>query len=81
MSDHRRGVTLALFADEALVLFDCLARTSDASEPVPFADQAEQGVLRGLECKFERVLLEPFSPGYATLLGAARRAIRDDAYE
>ncbi len=79
MNGPRRGVTLELSADEALVLFDWLARTSDAREPVPFADQAERRVLGDLLCMLERVLVEPFSADYASLLAAAWSAVRDDS--
>lgn len=78
MSVHRRGVTLELSADEALVLFDWLAPTSDAGHRVPFADPAERRVLCDMECMLERVLVEPFAADYASLLGAARFGVRGD---
>ena len=78
MSDHRRGVTIKLTADEALVMFDWLARTSAAAEPAPFVDQAEQRVLWNVECELERVLAQPFSDDYAALLASSRDAVRDD---
>jgi hypothetical protein len=78
MSGQREGVTLELTADEALVLFDWLARASDAGHPVPFVDHAEQRVLWDIECMLERVLVEPFSADYALLLEAARSRIRGD---
>ena len=77
MSGHRARVKLDLSSDEALVLFDWLARTSDAGEPVPFADQAEQRVLWKMEGLLESVLVEPFSAEYGSLLASARSAVRD----
>ena len=79
MSVDSRGVTLELSAAEALVLFDWLARTSEAGAPVPFADQAEQQVLWDLQCVLERLLVEPFSADYASWLGAARSWVRGDS--
>ena len=73
-----QSVTVTLTGDEALVLFDWLARTSEAGEPVPFVDQAEQRVLWDLECTLESVLVQPFADHYAALLDAARDAVRDD---
>jgi hypothetical protein len=77
VSGHRARVTLDLSSDEALVLFDWLGRTSDAGEPVPFADQAEQRVLWDMECMLESVLVEPFLGEYGYLLESARSAVRD----
>jgi hypothetical protein len=78
MSGKPKGVTLELCADEALVLFDWLARTSDAREPVPFVDQAEQRVFWDMECMLESALVEPFSADYGFLLEAARSRVRDN---
>ena len=71
------GVTLELSADEALVLFEWLARTSDAGHPMPFADEAERRVLGNVLCLLERVLVEPFSAEYDSLLQAARSRLND----
>ncbi len=79
MSGVRSGAKLELSADEALVLFDWLARTSDAGEPVLYDDQAERRVLGDLLCMLERVLVEPLSPNYASLVKAARAAVRGSA--
>jgi hypothetical protein len=77
MNDQR--VTLELSADQALLLFDWLARTSDAGQPVPFVDQSEQRVFWDMECMLERVMVEPFSADYAFLLEAARSRVRDNS--
>jgi hypothetical protein len=76
MSSDRPTVRLDLSPDEALVLFDWLARTSDRDTPAPFDDPSEQLVLWSLECMLERVLVEPFSTSYDSLLEAARRSVR-----
>jgi hypothetical protein len=47
----------------------------------PFDDQAEQRVLWDVECMLERVLWEPFSADYGSLLDAARSAVRDEVVE
>ncbi|MCT7372633.1 hypothetical protein A7R75_26885 [Mycolicibacterium llatzerense] len=73
---NRQPVTLELTADEALVLFEWLARTSQAHAPLPFDDPAEQQVLWNLEAALERILVEPFRSDYRTLLHLARRAVR-----
>jgi len=75
-SESRGEVSLTMSSDEALVLFDWLARTSDATHPVPFADPAEQLVLWNLEALLERVLVAPLKPDYDALLDDARRRMR-----
>ncbi len=71
-------MNLQLSDDEALVLFDWLARHS-AGEHLPFEDQAEQRVLWDLEAQLERVLAAPLRADYAHLLAAARANVRDPA--
>jgi len=75
-SESRGEVSLTMSANEALVLFDWLARTSDATHPVPFADPAEQLVLWNVEALLERVLVAPLTPDYDVLLDDARRRVR-----
>jgi hypothetical protein len=81
MSGEHTRVTLELSADEALVLFDWLSRTSAANQPAPFADPAEQRVLWDLGCMLERVVSETFDPDYSSLVDAARAALRDHRSE
>ena len=76
-SESRGEVSLTMSSDEALVLFDWLARTSAATHPVPFADPAEQLVLWNVEALLERVLVAPLKPDYDVLLDDARRRVRD----
>ncbi len=75
-SGDRPNVRLDLTPDEALVLFDWLARTSGHSSPAPFIDPSEQQVLWNPECMLERELVEPFSATYTSALESARSSIR-----
>ncbi|WP_135453641.1 hypothetical protein [Mycobacterium sp. DL99] len=79
MSFEGTGVTIDLSSDEALVLFDWLARTSRADRPAPFVDQAEQRVLWDMECLLERTLSAVFAGDYGSLLSAARAVVRDES--
>jgi hypothetical protein len=74
-----KSVTVTLSGDEALVLFDWLARTSDAGAPAPFVDQAEERVLWNVEATLERSLVAILRPDYESLLNEARTAVRDDS--
>jgi hypothetical protein len=68
-------VRLELSRDEALVLFEWLARFNKA-DGRDFEDQAEQRVLWDMEAKLESVLVEPFDPKYSELLAQARARVR-----
>ena len=70
------SVNVTLSRDEALVLFDWLARFN-AEEGHPFADQAEQRALWNLAAVLESTLVEPLKPDYDALLSAARARLRD----
>jgi hypothetical protein len=69
-------ITIELSRDEAIVLFEWLARFN-AQGGHAFEDQAEQRALWNLECLFESTLSEPLSESYATILAAARAKLRD----
>lgn len=69
-------ISIGLTRDQALVLFDWLARSSDAGEPAAFADQAEQRALWDVEAMLESVLVEPFRDDYREVLEGARRRLR-----
>ncbi|TBN57250.1 hypothetical protein EYE40_07475 [Glaciihabitans arcticus] len=71
------NVEIVLSADEALVLLDWLARTTEQAHPAPFNDQAEQRVLWDLEASLESILTAPLDSNYAALIEAARGRIRD----
>ena len=70
-------ISLSLFRDQALVLFDWPARTSEGGEPSGFVDQAEQRVLSDIEAALETKLTEPLVTEDRARLQAARDRIRD----
>lgn len=70
-------ISIGLSRDQALVLFEWLARTGAGEQPAAFEDQAEQRVLWDLEAALEAVLSEPFKSDYRELLEAARGRVRD----
>jgi hypothetical protein len=75
MGDEKR-VVLELTPDQALVLFEWLAKFNQ-QENVQFEDQAEQRVLFDLESMLERTLTAPLDPNYKRLLATARDRVRD----
>lgn len=72
-------IAIRLTRDQALVLFEWLARTGAADQPVEFEDQAEQRVLWDLESALESVLTEPLREDYRALVKTARARLRDSA--
>lgn len=66
---------LELSDDEALVLFECLARLAEGAA-LPLEDEAERYVLWRLEAQLDKGLVEPFRADYAALVDAARRRVR-----
>ena len=69
-------VRLELTRDEALVLFELLARFDD-NERLSIEDQAEKHALWNLHGLLEKQLVELFDPHYSALLDAARNRLRD----
>lgn len=67
----KSGVTLTLTADQALVLFDWLAR-EDGKAALPTEHQAEQNVLWEIEAQLEKSLVAPLQP---VLLAAPRERL------
>lgn len=72
-------VTVVLTRDQAMVLFDWLARTGSSGRPAVFEDQAEQRALWLLETSLESSLSEPLASDYRDRVEAARRRLRDEA--
>lgn len=70
-------LTITLSKDEAIVLFEFLARFNDKADDAVFEDQAEQRVLWDIESTLETKLSEPFYPNYASIVQQARTNIRD----
>jgi hypothetical protein len=65
------SISLALSTDEALVLFETLARFRDINS-LSATDQAEEQALFNLLCLLEQQLVAPFSRDYAGLLAQAK---------
>ncbi len=76
MAAEDESLVLELSRDEAIVLFEFIARFSD-DETLEIVDQAEERVLWNLCCYLEKHLREPFSPDYARIIEAARARLRD----
>lgn len=76
--ENRHQVTIELTADEALVLFELLARWGDTDDlAVPLQHQAEQRVLWDILAVLESTLVEPLMPNYAGLVAKARKRVQD----
>lgn len=71
-------LNLTISKDEALVLFDFLARFNEVEHTDVFEDQAEQKTLWVLEGQLEKQLVEPFKPDYKDIIMEARNKIRDE---
>lgn len=78
MKDRSSGdeVVIALDQDEAVVLFEWLARFNEQPR-ADFEDPAEEYVLWNLECVLESILVAPFLPEYAEVLAQARKRVRE----
>jgi hypothetical protein len=72
-----KRVKIELTSDEALVLYDWLARFNQQAH-TDFADQAEERVLFDLEGMLERALVAPLQSDYADILAQARSKVRDE---
>ncbi len=70
-------VNLELSKDEALVLFEFLARFNEDNHPLLFEDQAEQQVLWNMEAILATKLAEPFYENYLQRLQQARDQVKD----
>lgn len=67
---------LTLAQDEALVLFELLARY-ESDETFELVHPSEERVLWKLSAQLEKGLVEPLKPNYEELLEAARKAVVD----
>jgi hypothetical protein len=73
-----KSLNLTISKDEALVLFDFLARFNEAERSDVFENQAEQKILWVLEGQLEKQLVEPFIPDYKDIVKEARNKVRDE---
>jgi hypothetical protein len=76
MRDKTEAVVLKLSDDQALVLFDWLARFNQKGDQ-SFEDQAEQRVLYDVESMLEKALTASLDPRYVSLVADARARVRD----
>ena len=67
-------MTLELNADQALVLFDWLARL-DERDSLPCEHEAERQVLWVVQGQLEKALTEPFQSNYKELTEQARSRV------
>ena len=72
-----QSLIISLNKNEALVLFEFLARFNQKADESLFEDQAEQKVLVNLEASLEKHLSEPFQSNYTVLVNKARQEVRD----
>lgn len=77
MTDQQ-NINLIVTKDEALVLFEFLARFNQTDHPDIFEDQSEQKIFWILEGLLEKQLVEPFRPDYIDIIKEARNKIRDE---
>ncbi|RBW62489.1 hypothetical protein DS884_02495 [Tenacibaculum sp. E3R01] len=75
MADKK--VNIELTNDEAIVLFEFLARFNESDDLSRFEDQSEQRVLWNIECILEKELSEPFISNYQDIIKIARENVRD----
>ena len=75
---EQEEVIIKLTKDEALVLFEFLAKTNEVDHPELFVDQAELKMLWLLEGQLERQLAEPFLKNYSCIVAEARNRLRDE---
>ena len=77
--DHN-SISVHLSRDEALVLFEFLAREAEAgAEVLRFEHPAELHALWRVEAQLEKALTEIFSPSYGEILERARQALKEPA--
>jgi len=74
--DTTEKIEIVLSRDEALVLFELLARF-DELENKPTMDEAEQTVLWNLEAKLEPLLVEIVKPEYKELVAKAKERVKN----
>lgn len=77
MTDQQK-INLTVTKNEALVLFEFLARFNQTVHPDIFEDQAEQKTLWILEGQLEKQLVDLIRPDYKDIINEARNKIRDE---
>jgi hypothetical protein len=74
---HDENVQIEIKKDEALVLFEFLARFSETGT-LEIVDQAEERALWHLSCVLEKILIKPFCRDYLDIIQSARDRLRDE---
>ncbi len=70
-------IAVELTAEEALLLFEWLARFEEnPAAPPPLAGTPEEQVLWSIQGQLEKQLVEPFDANYEAFLKEARERIR-----
>jgi hypothetical protein len=67
-------IEIKLSNEDALILFDWLARFNDGCDATP--DDVERQLLCNLEATFEKLLVEPFAENYSEILALAKERSR-----
>ena len=75
-----KEVLITLNKDQALVLFEFVARFNERNYKELFEDQAEQKMMWLIQGQLEKVLVEPFMPNYKDIVKEARNKIRDNEF-
>ena len=75
-SEDEGRVAIHLTKNEALVLFEFLARFSETKK-LKLEDHAEERVLWDICCDLETKLTEPLDVNYTAILAQARQFVRD----
>lgn len=76
MNKETDGTLITLTGDEALVLFEFLARFRFDKE-LKIIDQAEERALWNLHCLLEEKLVDPLKTEYRDLVAQAQNRLRD----
>jgi len=70
-----KDVQISLSKQEALVLFDWLARMSESGSLNDLVDCVEEHVLWDIEASLESILSEPLDSNYREILETARKEL------
>ena len=76
MKDMTEKIKIELLNDEALVLFECLARL-DETDSFPVQYHAEELAFWQLHGQLEMTLVEPFDPKYREIIAAAKARLME----
>ncbi len=72
------NINIELTKEEAIVLFEFLARIIEKEDSIVFDDQSEQRVLWNIESILEKKLNDPFLLNYSEIVEWARENVRNE---